>query len=354
MGCSSAWCAPTPANYNQQSASFHVQVDCASRPQSPSTCRHHRDRAQPLVRILCQLFEPKPCVKSAGLLRYTRASSALSVSSIRQQFSNSENIQVRFYKGVYGFKSHFLSLYSTAPDHIAQMSLFSAGFIKNATDWGLDDVQFWEGGYLFLATREKEAILKRNTALQQDLGASIRLMWDPSPYFTTESPCQISHGVRRSPSELVLKFPWLRVDDISCGALGVKNEGWFDPWQLLFAFKKSAGVLGVKFVTGEVTGINHRSACAESVVVTSNPSPSSSSSSSSSSSTNTTVIPCDVLINAAGPWAAPITSLGILTQQILGSDSSQLLSFHLTCPCRPPPPLCALPPPPPPSLSAFM
>jgi FAD-dependent oxidoreductase domain-containing protein 1 len=94
------------------------------------------------------------------------------------------------------------------------------------------------------------------------------------------------------------------VDDISCGALGVKNEGWFDPWQLLFAFKKSAGDLGVKFVTGEVTGINHKNACAESVVV------SDSSSSSSSSTSSSATIPCDVLINAAGPWAAPVTSLG--------------------------------------------
>ncbi len=71
------------------------------------------------------------------------------------------------------------------------MSLFSAGFIKSAKDWGLlgDDVQFWEGGYLFLATREKETILKRNTALQQDLGASIRLMWDPTALTLQPSLC---------------------------------------------------------------------------------------------------------------------------------------------------------------------
>jgi hypothetical protein len=63
------------------------------------------------------------------------------------------------------------------------MSLFSAGFIKDAKAWGLigDDIQFWEGGYLFLATKEREGILKRNTALQRELGASINLMLAP-PY----------------------------------------------------------------------------------------------------------------------------------------------------------------------------
>ncbi len=35
------------------------------------------------------------------------------------------------------------------PKHAMQMSLFSAGFIKNAKSFGLlgDDIQFWEGGY---------------------------------------------------------------------------------------------------------------------------------------------------------------------------------------------------------------
>ena len=61
------------------------------------------------------------------------------------------------------------------------MSLFSAGFIKDSKSFGLvgDEIQFWEGGYLFLATKERESILQRNTALQQDLGASIKLMSPP-------------------------------------------------------------------------------------------------------------------------------------------------------------------------------
>jgi glycine/D-amino acid oxidase-like deaminating enzyme len=159
----------------------------------------------------------------------------------------------------------------------------------------------------------------------------------PTPNITTASLFHSSPIARRSPGDIRRKFPWLRVDDISCGALGVKNEGWFDPWQLLFGFKKSAGNLGVKFVTGEVTGVNHRSACAESVVVTTTTS--SSSSSSSSSSCSSTTIPCDILINAAGPWAAPITSLGIISKLIFGSILLFLLSLYITSPSRAPPPL---------------
>ena len=47
----------------------------------------------------------------------------------------------------------------------------------------LTQVQFWEGGYLFLATKEREAILKRNTALQCELGSSIQLMSAPPLIF---------------------------------------------------------------------------------------------------------------------------------------------------------------------------
>ena len=130
------------------------------------------------------------------LLSYTRASSALSVSSIRQQFSNKENIQVIIH---HWFRLHF----PVALKRPAQMSLFSAGFIKDAKGWGLigDDIQFWEGGYLFLATKDREGILKRNTALQRELGASINLM--SASYFNLHHikppRCFVSHALRAGP-----------------------------------------------------------------------------------------------------------------------------------------------------------
>ena len=35
----------------------------------------------------------------------------------------------------------------------------------------------------------------------------------------------------------------------------MRNEGWFDAWSLLLAFKKKAKSMGVHFVNGEVTGV---------------------------------------------------------------------------------------------------
>jgi len=40
-----------------------------------------------------------------------------------------------------------------------------------------------------------------------------------------------------------------------CFYSGLKNEGWFDAWTLLLAFKKKAMSMGVRFVQGEVTGV---------------------------------------------------------------------------------------------------
>lgn len=38
--------------------------------------------------------------------------------------------------------------------------------------------------------------------------------------------------------------------------VGVKNEGWFDSWMFLQAFKKKVLSMGVKFIEGEVTDVN--------------------------------------------------------------------------------------------------
>ena len=43
---------------------------------------------------------------------------------------------------------------------------------------------------------------------------------------------------------------------VSAMFAGVKNEGWFDSWMLLHAFKKKVLSMGVRFIEGEVTGVN--------------------------------------------------------------------------------------------------
>ncbi|WP_232063177.1 hypothetical protein [Undibacterium sp. KW1] len=38
------------------------------------------------------------------------------------------------------------------------------------------------------------------------------------------------------------KFPWLNVDDLALGSLGLSGEGWFDGYALLMAFRASRWV----------------------------------------------------------------------------------------------------------------
>ena len=40
---------------------------------------------------------------------------------------------------------------------------------------------------------------------------------------------------------------------LSSWYVGVRNEGWFDPWLLLSAFKKKVLSMGVQYLTGELT-----------------------------------------------------------------------------------------------------
>lgn len=140
---------------------------------------------------------------------YSKASTTLSVGSVRQQFSMAENIKM----SQYGFQ--FLS---EIEQHLA-------------VD-GCDppDIQLHSQGYLFLASKEGEEKMKENHATQRELGCEVVLL---------------------SPSELSERFPWLNTDGISLASLGIGREGWFDPWSLLNAYKRKASSLNVDYITGE-------------------------------------------------------------------------------------------------------
>jgi len=147
---------------------------------------------------------------------YAEASTALSVGGIRQQFSLEENIR---------------------------MSLFGAEFLRNIKQHlsveGHDppDVQFTPYGYLLLATEKGAQQLEENACLQRKLGAKNELL-------TAE--------------KLKQKFPWLNTDGIALGCHGLENEGWFDPWSLLYALKRKAISLGVEYVDGEAVGFEFK------------------------------------------------------------------------------------------------
>ncbi|XP_072303126.1 FAD-dependent oxidoreductase domain-containing protein 1 [Eucyclogobius newberryi] len=147
---------------------------------------------------------------------YSRASTVLSAGGIRQQFSLSENIL---------------------------LSLHSAHFMRNINDHlGVlheepVDLHFNHSGYLFLASEEGAHIMEENYRTQRYAGAKVSLL---------------------SPTQLKEKFPWINTDGVVLASYGLENEGWFDPWTLLSAFRRKAISMGVIPCSGEVTGCQYQ------------------------------------------------------------------------------------------------
>lgn len=180
---------------------------------------------------------------------YATASSALSASSIRQQFSTPENIA---------------------------LSRFGLEFIRNATrhlsvEGEAVDLGLREPGYLYLATPAGTGVLEANHAVQRAAGVDVALL---------------------APDDLKARFPWLSVDDVALGSLGLSGEGWFDGYSLMQAFRRKAKALGVTFVTGEVLAMERAGSRIQAVTLA-----------------DGTRIPCGVVVNAAGPRARSVAAM---------------------------------------------
>ena len=132
---------------------------------------------------------------------YARASSALSASSIRQQFSTPINIAI---------------------------SRYGIDVLRALPQLGLH-----EGGYLYLATAAGEGVLRANHALQRRSGVDVALL---------------------SPTELQHRFGWLHTGDLAAGSLGLSGEGWFDGYSLLQAWRAQARAQGARYVVAEALG----------------------------------------------------------------------------------------------------
>jgi len=127
---------------------------------------------------------------------YRIASSALSASSIRQQFSTPLNIAL------------------------------SRASLELMQPWR-DELQFVEAGYLYLATEASAAALEALNAVQRGMGADIRLL---------------------DRAALRARWPWLAVHDIALGSWGAHGEGWFDGPALHQRLRREAIARGARFV----------------------------------------------------------------------------------------------------------
>lgn len=179
---------------------------------------------------------------------YARASSALSASSIRQQFSTPLNIA---------------------------LSQWSVAFLRRIGDElavGEERPQIGlvEAGYLYLATAAGAQALRANHAVQRAAGVDVALL---------------------SPEELRLRFPWLAVEDLALGALGQSAEGWFDGPALMQAFRRKAVACGARFVAADAAGFEIGGDLVRAVLCT-----------------DGRRFEGDVVVLTAGAWTAPLAA----------------------------------------------
>jgi FAD-dependent oxidoreductase domain-containing protein 1 len=187
---------------------------------------------------------------------YQRASSSLSASSIRQQFSQEVNIR---------------------------LSLWSLAFLRRiAEELAVHDhmphIGLTEPGYLYLghlANAPGQALMRQLHSLQRQNGADTAL-------FTA--------------AELHTRFDWLHTADLALGSLGLTGEGWFDGPALMQAFKRKAVACGARFVADEAQGFDTRAGHISAVLGRSG-----------------TAYTGDATVLCAGAWVAPLAAqLGVV------------------------------------------
>jgi sarcosine oxidase len=183
-------------------------------------------------------------------LTYRTASTTLSAASIRLQFSTPLNIKI---------------------------SRFGVEFLRDLGTWLAvpgeppPTADFVEGGYLFLATPAGMPVLLTNHAMQREHGVEVELL---------------------DRAALGERFPWLSLDELAGGSLGLSGEGWFDAHALLQAFRAKARSLGVEYLAGEVVAVEREGSTLRGVRLA-----------------DGRRIAADTVVNAAGPRAAQVADM---------------------------------------------
>ena len=185
---------------------------------------------------------------------FARSSTALSVASVRQQFSTAVNVQI---------------------------SRFGVGFIRDfqaslGVDVGIGSLGLRENGYLFVTGSAAQAALMQDlAAMQRSFGAVTEVL---------------------DPDALKARFPWLEVGDLMAGSFGARDEGWFDNMGLLAGFRAAAKAQGAQIIRDTVVGVELAAGRVQAVTLAAGGR-----------------VACGAAINAAGPSAAEVMAMAGLT-----------------------------------------
>ncbi len=178
---------------------------------------------------------------------YAHAATALSVASVRQQFSDPTNVRI---------------------------SRFGIDFIRNFSDrigpsGGVPSLGLQENGYLFLTTDPAQRqVMEELAEMQRGCGAATEV-W--------------------SADQVKARFPWIETSDLAAGSFGPRDEGWFDNMGLLAGFRNAARAQGAQFETGRAIGLAVNGGRVTGVEIA-----------------GRGLVPCGSVINAAGTRGAEV------------------------------------------------
>lgn len=219
-------------------------------------------RLQPQLRVV--LVERAP--------GFAQASSSLSASSIRQQFSSPVNIA---------------------------LSQFGIGFLRQADRWlgagSQAALALHEAGYLYLATAAQAPALRALQAVQQAHGADIALL---------------------EPAALAQRFAWLHTGDLALGSLGLRGEGWFDGPALHQRLLQAARRQGAELWHDEVLALQWQGQGQRQTL-------------QSVTLRERAPVSPGTFVNAAGAWAARLSPPG---GPALPIEAARRSVFVLSCP----------------------
>jgi glycine/D-amino acid oxidase-like deaminating enzyme len=178
-------------------------------------------------------------------LSFEFAATSHTNSCIRQQFSNTTNIQIS------QFGAEFINNFQSYFDH----------------DPRVPHIPIQSFGYMYLANTAADAEnLRQSQVVQAQLGAGTRHM---------------------TAAEIQAEYPFYNVDDITAGNHNTANEGYFDGGTIFDWCKRVAQEKGAEYVQNEVVAINRHADRIHSVTLASGE-----------------TLSCGLLVNCTGPRGA--------------------------------------------------
>ena len=178
-------------------------------------------------------------------LSFEFAATSHTNSCIRQQFSNTTNIQIS------QFGAEFINNFQSYFDH----------------DPRVPHIPIQSFGYMYLADTAADAEnLRQSQVVQAQFGAGTRHM---------------------TAAEIQAEYPFYNVDDITAGNHNTANEGYFDGGTIFDWCKRVAQEKGAEYVQNEVVAINRQADRIHSVTLASGE-----------------TLSCGLLVNCTGPRGA--------------------------------------------------